>query len=134
MVVLIVGNDSEVIDVLLIASVTPVVMLDLSVDNCVSSVVDSSVVSSGTVTVSVPFTSVSVMVRVGAKVASVVADVLRVVSWVDISPVTTLDSVLKSAPAVMSELLVVKSSILDTRIVVTSVSDTVIGASDSVVT
>lgn len=61
MVVLIVGNDSEVIDVI-IASVTPVVMLDLSVDNCVSSVVDSSVVSSGTVTISVPFTSVTLMV------------------------------------------------------------------------
>ena len=58
----IVGNDSEVIDVLLVASVTPVVMRDLSVDNCVSSVVDNSVVSSGVVTVSVLPPSVSVMV------------------------------------------------------------------------
>lgn len=61
-VVFIVGNDSEVIDKLLIASVTLVVMLDLSVDNFVSLVVDSSVVSSGTVTVSVLSPSVSVMV------------------------------------------------------------------------
>ena len=65
--------------------------------------------------------------------ASVVADVLRDVSWVDTSPVTTLDSVLNSAPAVMSVLPVVKSSI-DTRIVGTSVSDTIIVTSDSVVT